>query len=354
MKPRLALLALGGLLFLFGQQKFTVDQLVAFIQSSIRLQHDDRQVASYLRKVVLTEKLTDSVLEDLQGMGAGPRTVEALKVLRDASRNLPAPAPPKPKAAPAVIPPPSEEEQHRVLEEVREYAANYTKRLPDFICVQVTRRYFDPTGLEFWRQDDVVTARLSYFEQKEDYKIIAVNNAPTNLSYEQLRGSKSAGEFGSMLREIFAPESRARFRWERWATLRGRRMHVFSYHVDQAHSKWHVTYENREDIVPAYGGLIYVDRDTSMVMRITFEAENIPPSFPVQQAATVLDYDFVTINEREYVLPLRAVVRMRSGKYLSKNEVEFRMYRKFSAEATITFETPEPLPEEKVQEQPPK
>jgi hypothetical protein len=30
------------------------------------------------------------------------------------------------------------------------------------------------------------------------------------------------------------------------------------------------------------------------------------------------------------------------------------MYRKFGAEATIKFDTPEPLPEEKINEQPPK
>lgn len=354
MKSRLALLALGLSIALFAQQKFTIGQLVAFIQSSIQLKHDDRQVAAYLRKVTLTQKLTESVLEDLQGLGAGVKTVEALRVLRDASKSLPAPPPPKPKPEPVVIPGPPEEERKKVLDEVREYASNYSKRLPDFICTQVTRRYSDPTGLEFWRRDDVVTARLSYFEQKEEYKITTVNNAPTERTMDQLGGSTSTGEFGSMLREIFEPGSHARFQWERWATLRGRRMHVFSYHVPQAYSKWHVTFEKREDIVPAYGGLLYIDRDTSMVMRITFEAEDIPPSFPIQQAGTVLDYDFIPINEREYVLPLRAVVRMRAGKHLSKNEVEFRMYRKFSAEATITFDTPEPLSEDKTKEQPPK
>lgn len=296
MKSRLALLALSVSLTLFAQEKFTIDQLVSFVQSSIQLKHPDRQLAAYLRKVTLTQKLTESVLEDLQGLGAGVKTVEALKALRDASKTLPAPPPPKPKAEPVAIPGPSEEEQRKVLDEVREYAANYTKRLPDFICTQVTRRFFDPSGLEFWHRDDVVTARLSYFEQKEEYKIMTVNSAPSNLSYDQLRGSKSAGEFGSMLREIFAPASRARFNWDRWATLRGRRMHVFSYHVAQANSKWHVTYQDKEDIVPAYGGLLYVDRDTSMVMRITFEAENMPPSFPVQQAGTVLDYDLIPIN----------------------------------------------------------
>jgi hypothetical protein len=54
------------------------------------------------------------------------------------------------------------------------------------------------------------------------------------------------------------------------------------------------------------------------------------------------------------LLPLKAVVRMRERKFLTKNEVEFRMYRKFTAEASITYETRAPLPEEKTKEQPPK
>ena len=354
MKSRLALLALGLSITLFAQTKFTIDQLVAFVQSSVQLKHPDRQVADYLRKITLKEKLTDSVLEDLQGLGAGLKTVEALKALRDASKSLPPPPPPKPKPEPVVIPGPSEEERKKVLDEVREYAANYTKRLPDFICTQVTRRYFDPSGLEFWHSEDVVTARLSYFEQKEEYKIMTVNNAPTERTMRQLGGTTSSGEFGTMLREIFEPASHARFNWERWATLRGRRMHVFSYHIRQIYSKYHVIHNDKEEIVPAYGGLLYIDRDTSMVMRITSEAEDMPSSFPIQQTSTILDYDLIPINEREYVLPLRAVLRMRSGKLLTKNEVEFRMYRKFSAEATITFDTPPPLSEDKTKEQPPK
>jgi hypothetical protein len=231
---------------------------------------------------------------------------------------------------------------------------NYIKRLPDFICTQVTRRYIDPSGLEFWQRDDVITARLTYFEQKEDYKVVLVNNRMTDVSYDRLGGSTSTGEFGSMLKEVFEPATETDFRWERWATLRGRRMHVFAYRVLKSRSQWHVSYERRLEIVPGYSGLVYVDRDNFAVARISLEAQDIPADFPIQQAGTTLDYDFAEIGGQQYILPLRAVMRMRSGKFLSKNEVEFRMYRKFGAEAIIKFETPEPLPEEKINEQPPK
>ena len=65
----------------------------------------------------------------------------------------------------------------------------------------------------------------------------------------------------------------------------------------------------------------------------------------VQAASTTLDYDYQNIGGTEFVLPLKAQVRMRSGKMLTRNDSEFRMYNKFGAEATITFE-PDPIPEE--------
>ena len=354
---RLSAALLAVCLAAASQTTLTVDQLIAFIKSSIQLKQADRQVAGFLSRSKLTESLNDRTIEELQGYGAGPKTVEAMKQLRDASRNLPKPRPKPPAAKPSPIPPPSSEEQGRILDEVRQNALNYTRSLPDFICTQVTRRYVDPSGLEMWQAADTLTARLSYFEQKEDYKLILINNRLTDQSYNAVGGATSTGEFGSMLREIFELRSRASFDWSRWATLRGRRVYVFAYRVPQPYSQWHISYERKMDIVAGYHGEVFVDRETHMVMRITLEAEDIPPSFPVQQARDMLDYDFTKIGEQDFLLPLRAEVRMRSDRVLTRNDVEFRMYRKFSAEASVKFDvdaTPAPLPESQTKEQPPK
>lgn len=348
----LSLLALAASLGL-AQMQMSVEQLISFVRSSIELKHDDKQVANYLRKIKLTHKLDARVIEDLRAMGAGPKTYEALNDLREATASLAPPPKQEPKAPRPQIPPPSSTEQARILDEVREYALSYSKRLPDFICTQVTRRYLDPTGLEFWQRQDTITAKLSYFDQREDYQVVMVNNQYMDVPYEKVGGATSSGEFGTLLKELFEPETEAAFQWERWATLRGRRVHVFSYRVKQSKSRWRISWQRQQEIIAGYRGLVYVDRDTPIVHRVTMEAVDIPPSFPIQQASTVLDYDFTKISGNEYVLPLRAEVRMREGKLLVRNEVEFRMYRKFGAEATITF-TPDPLPEDQVREAPEK
>jgi hypothetical protein len=325
----------------WAQSALSVNQLYSFVQSSIQLKHPDRQVAAYVAKLKLSERLE-------------LRTVEELRKLSQASAGLPAMAPKPVKIAPAPIPPPPAAEQKAIIERVREHAMNYSKNLPNFICTQVTRRYYDPTGLEFWQAQDTLTTRLSYFEQKESYKLVMINNRVTDQDYDSLGGATSTGEFGSMMQQVFDKDSQADFQWLRWATLRGKRAHVYTYRIAQANSHWQINYERRQEIVVGYSGLIYVDRDTGMILKVTLEAENIPPSFPIGQATTALDYDYVKIGDETHLLPLKADVRMRNAKLLTKNLVEFHLYRKFGADTSITFETPEALPDDKTREEPPK
>jgi hypothetical protein len=131
-------------------------------------------------------------------------------------------------------------------------------------------------------------------------------------------------------------------------------MHVYSYRVAEPKSKLTIGYERTLHVKVGYSGLVYIDRNTRTVARITQEGEGIPASFPVQQVSRILDYDMIPIGDVQFMLPLKFTTRMRQAKLLVKNDVEFRMYRKFGAEAVIKFdETPEPLPEEKTKEQPP-
>ena len=140
----------------------------------------------------------------------GPKTREALNNLAEASQKLPVATPPPPKPVAPVIPPPPESEQRKIIEEVREYAINYTKRLPDFICSQVTRRYVDPSGMEFFGAPrDTIVEKLSFFEQREKYEVVMVNNRPDrSFTHDKLGGATSSGEFGTMMKEIFEPEDR--------------------------------------------------------------------------------------------------------------------------------------------------
>jgi hypothetical protein len=350
-------------------QTLNLRELVGFVQSSEQLikegKQTDAEVAKYLAKVKLTERLDDRVIEELQGYGIGAKTLQALQALRDRTKDLAAAKPIAPEAPPTPIPPPSSEEQAAILSDVREYALNYSKNLPDFICTQVTRRYAAPMpGTRWggssrsdpsWQAQDVLQIRLSYFQQKEKYTVVLANNTIVNKDYEQMGGSKSFGEFGSMLREIFEPGTEARFEWDHWGTLRTKRVMAFSYHVSQSRSQYRLVVEDAKlSIVTAYRGLVEVDPGTHVVMRVSTIAENIPPDFPIRKADDVLDYDYQEISGHTFLLPLKSQVYMTGGEVLTRLDEEFRLYRKYSADADITYDTDplSPLPDDKTKETP--
>src|SRR5579859_4034713 len=227
MKRLLPTLILTLSLAVASDMTLSVEQLKQFIKSSVQQKLQDQKVADYLKHVKLSDRLDDRTVEELQGLGAGMKTVAALKSLRDSSSSLQEPPPPPAPAPPPRLPdPPDSIEQAKILDAVREYVMNYEKQLPNFICMEVTRRFIDPhhhgaSGLSDpdWRLADTVTTKLTYFEHQEKYEVQMVNNSSVvNMSLDKLGGAVSAGEFGSMMREIFDPQSNARFEWDKWAT----------------------------------------------------------------------------------------------------------------------------------------
>jgi hypothetical protein len=103
--------------------------------------------------------------------------------------------------------------------------------------------------------------------------------------------------------------------------------------------------------------LIYADQNTGEISRIKFEAVDIPRTFPVTATSEILDYDMTDISGQQYVVPLAAKLYMKAGRESTKNEIEFRMYRKFEAGSTIKYDLdpnslPPALPDKATEEKP--
>jgi len=143
------------------------------------------------------------------------------------------------------------------------------------------------------------------------------------------------------MKEIFDPKTEANFQWLRWATLGGKRAHVISYDVQRDKGDMSISSRGESGVretKAGYKGLVYVERDSGVILRITQEAVDIEPGFPIQQAGRVLDYDLIDIAGSKYMLPMKFTTRLRASKLLTKNEVEFRSYRKYGTESSIIFD----------------
>jgi hypothetical protein len=349
---RFALLRAWGVVCLctvaaFGQQSLTVEQVVQTVTSSIQQKLNDKEVASFLQQVRLSQKLEDSTIEALQTKGAGPRTVEVLKKLADQSAKL-APPPAAPPAAVAakpaahVDPPPSREVQERVLDELREYARNYTTSLPDFLCLEVTRRsinmHYSASEPPSWTPTDRLAEKLSFVDHKENYELISHNdNAMFGKNWEAVGGAMSRGDWATILNAVFSPQTETDFRWERWGNSRNTLCHVYEYHVDKAHSQETITFERSQSVTPAFHGEIFVPVDHTVIWRMTVEPDP-PADFPIQDIKETLLYDYVDISGQKFLLPLSSDVVMRTGKIANRNEIAYRKYQKYSADTSITFD----------------
>lgn len=317
-----------------AQSTSTVAEIIKMVRESIAKHEPDAALAKALHKLKPVDKLDDHAVEELESAGAGPKSVAELERLRDASMDLALPGAPPFHYGPR----PTVEEQRRMINAAQQVAVNYAKSLPDFICSEIIRRYDDRrTSMEL---RDTLEIRLSYFDRKEDYRLLTVNGRPTIRPFESVGGATSQGEFGSLMSSIFHGESKTAFAWEHWTTLRKRLAHVFSFRILAANSTYHLAYAQNSygklDAIVGQHGFIYLDNETNRILRIVAAADP-PEKFPVQQSSSVLDYDFRTVGTSEFLLPVRAEIRMTAGSLHTRNLIEFHGYRKFAGESTITF-----------------
>jgi len=231
----------------------------------------------------------------------------------------------------------SPSEQTQIIEKAREVALQYTANLPNFICTETIRRSQLPRGSQTWKLLDTIAVDVAFSDQGERYNLLTINGKPTRKSFRKIGGTMSGGEFGGLLQGIFQPESQTKFQSERPTDMRGRATHVFSYRIEQP--SFGVNSGRRFHMKAAFGGLVYVDRETYRVLKFTAVTSGIPANFPITAVSEELDYGFVEISGQQFLLPLHAQlnVTLQDGNQ-TRNEMEFGNYRKFSSEAILKFE----------------
>src|SRR5260370_38289348 len=88
MRFRLLGAALVFCLLATAQTTLTVDQLMKFLNSAIEMKQTDSEIAKYLARTRLSDKLEDSAIEKLLASGIGPKTLAVLHTLPDQSQTL--------------------------------------------------------------------------------------------------------------------------------------------------------------------------------------------------------------------------------------------------------------------------
>jgi len=258
------------------------------------------------------------------------RQEQAAKVLE------PPPPPPPPPTETFTIA--DEKKPDALIEQARETAASFTANLPNFICRQLVSRFQSNSKPADWVALDIVEAEVAFEEGQESYQAIKVNGKL--LKKQQMSevegGAWSMGEFGSVLNNLFEPWTRAEFKLRKTDRTTRPPSKVYAFHVEQERSNWQAHVAS-VSYLPEYRGTVWIAEEDARVLRIEMEALNLPVSFPVDTLEMNIDYGLVRISGQEYLLPVHSenLACIRGDLSCSWNKIDFRNYRKFSAESTL-------------------
>jgi VWFA-related protein len=333
-----------------GATQGAIDYVPVF---TARVEYELRRVIDGAEYAVGSAKAEDSSsLRDavLQAMG---RIAHEVTAALDKGGNVP-PAEPAPAESVAAQTPkrfeevliaqnfcawlPTDISHHDALRGVCEYAISLPQKMPNFICEQETSRYRGNNRVP----RDLIQALVRYEDGAESYSEIKLNGKPAPSAITESPGLWSSGEFGSNLRAIFNLGNRSIFEFSGENKLGARAAWVFHYKIVRQNDPLWRLHGEGQVLAPPYGGELWVDQKTGELLRFRSLAKEIPPTFSMQGAELLTDYDTVGFGDgTAFLLPVEATVATKyRGEEDTRNVVQFRNCRKFRAKARMVLNVP--------------
>ena len=293
-------------------------------------------LAGALAVLALGSATTPAIAQS-QGPNTPPCSDEPPTLKRDNQPSLPPcpdpseddPGPADPAAIPSL--PPSAP----LIDRARVATLQFSQKLPNFICQEFMSR-FTRQGRGEKTLQDIVSAEILYEDGVETYRNVKINNRPTDKRLQDIDGAWSTGEFASALLDLFDPSSQAHFSSGRASAVSGIPAQVYDFQVQAANSHWRLSVGS-QTVVTAYTGSIWVDPSTARVLRIESQARNIPSDFPIDTVESAIDYSFVTIEGKSFLLPVHAegLGCQRGSSFCTHNLIDFRNYHQFKGDIKI-------------------
>lgn len=319
-----------------------------------------REVVSLVYQLPKHPELRDEVVEEIRKRGIGfpltdgMRSLVATKSGSDAVLRRTLEEAERRRVNPAASARPPNAEAQALLDRTRAATLAAAEAMPDFLVKQLIKRSYAFGTTNNWIPQDNLTIAVGYRANAgEEYKVLAINGIPLAQEAKQSRdyskdvapGASSSGvEYISAVADVFKPESQTDFKLADTDLIQGRRTLVFEYQIEKPLSHLTLSTTNgpdRESSAVTVGsrGRVWIDRETNRVLRFEQIATEIPGDFSITAASTLIDYDWVTINENKYLLPSRSEILLtttnRSRSIQNRNEIRFRGYQKFSAELKV-------------------
>ncbi len=315
-----------------------------------------KEIVSLLYMLPRNPSMRDEIVEEIRRRGIGfpltdgMRSVVATKSGNDSLLRRTLEEAERRRVNPTASALPSETEARELLERTRNVTLAAANAMPDFLVKQIIQRSYAYGNTGTWKPHDNLTLAVGYRANAgEEYRLLTRNGMPVpdevrnSSDYTKYApGATSSGvEYVSSVANLFKPDSKAEFRVVDTDVIQNRRTVVYEYVVKREFSTLTLISSGARTVAGSRGR-IWLDRELDRVLRFEQIATEIPGDFPITAASSLIDYDWVMINERKYLLPTHSVVMLTSSQgqvaVQDRNDIRFRNYQKYGAELKVIDE----------------
>jgi hypothetical protein len=231
-----------------------------------------------------------------------------------------------------------------LLSRAKRHVGEELARLPNISCLETVQRERQAANGKP-RPLDTVRLEVLTNGKKELYA------APGERKFSeehpiQYVGSGVIGDgfFGLFLKEVFL-DGGASYEYKGEEDLGGRRAARYNWRIPLMNSGHSFALQEGSGMVGMRGSF-WVNPETYDVIRLEMNAEDFPPTLPLSEAVTVINYGRVSIGDEQFVLlPESGDFRMtRFSGESDHNHIEFTHCRLYGAQSTISFAAPDAPP----------
>jgi hypothetical protein len=226
---------------------------------------------------------------------------------------------------------------NRVTEHMRLNLA----RLPNYTCLETVERSRRSSQNARFELVDRIRLEIAMVNGKEMFSWPGAGNfEDKDIDDLMLGGAFGNGNFGLLARAIFLT-SAPNFTFLGERIYEGRRTNRWDFNVPRQRGIYGIGNRRRKGIA-GLRGTFWADAESSDVVRIEINAEDIPPELEIVAAENSIDYTRVNIGGTEFLLPKSAELRMRDYAGEWRNVIGLSGCRQYLGESKISFTDPEP------------
>ncbi len=228
------------------------------------------------------------------------------------------------------------------LARVEHTIADELKHLPDYTCTETIDRFI-AEGSKPLKQDDRVVIDVAIANKHELYAWPGQSFQERSVVDMVDHGFISDGDFATTLNNVFVGRG-AQITYAGPETTNGRELLRYDFHIPVFSSGWRIYSRGRTGVMGSLGSF-WLDAESLDLVRMRFDAEDLPAWSSSQSVEEDVTYAPIVIGDSRLLLPASArITAIDFSARKVQNHIAFTDCHKYSSESTISFGDPPPAP----------